>query len=373
MPNRYHRVKQRREADAVVPVPTAVQDFLASSAVKRLESKTQDEYRYTLTAFGQWCASHAISHDRKANTWKAVSIREKHDPIMLHRVDAQVVHCFLEHLAATHKPAKAGANQLSASTLALYVKDIKRFLNWCVLDEQYCHHVLAVTAQRIQKPTIEETILETFTSSQIEALFQACDKEESEHLRLRDRAIVALFLDTGIRESELLRLTIEHVSLDPKDPHVRIFGKGKKWGEVGFGEQTRRFLQRYLRLFREPTIEHKIVSQLRGLPDREMHQRKKQLIAQERFFVNRAGQPLTKSGLYQIIVRLGEWADIQGVRCSPHTFRHTFSVMFIRNGGDIYQLSRLLRHSSIKVTEVYLKSLRQSEARKGAKSVLDNL
>jgi integrase/recombinase XerD len=45
----------------------------------------------------------------------------------------------------------------------------------------------------------------------------------------------------------------------------------------------------------------------------------------------------------------------------------------MRNGGDIYTLSKLLRHSSVKVTEEYLKSLRQSEARKGAKSVLDNL
>lgn len=53
--------------------------------------------------------------------------------------------------------------------------------------------------------------------------------------------------------------------------------------------------------------------------------------------------------------------------------RHTFAAMFIRNGGDIYALSKILRHSSVKVTEEYLKSIQQWEARKTSKSVLDNL
>jgi len=90
-------------------------------------------------------------------------------------------------------------------------------------------------------------------------------------------------------------------------------------------------------------------------------------------FVGRSGDPLTKNGLYQIIKRLGQWAHVKGVRCSPHTFRHTFAALFIKNGGDIYKLSKLLRHSSIGVTEQYLKSLQQSEVRKGTKSVLDSL
>jgi integrase/recombinase XerD len=91
--------------------------------------------------------------------------------------------------------------------------------------------------------------------------------------------------------------------------------------------------------------------------------------------MNRYGRSLRPNGLYQIFDRLGQWAGISPdeVRCSPHTCRHTFAVNFIRQGGDIYTLSKLLRHSSIKVTEEYLKSLKQSEARRGAKSVLDNL
>src|SRR5581483_10399578 len=234
-------------------------------------------------------------------------------------------------------------------------------------------HVLAVTVQRIQKPKIEETIIEVFTEADIEALFDACHREQSEHLAVRDTAIVSLLLDTGIRATECCTLTIGNVDLNPKDSHIRVLGKGRRWGEVGFGEQTRRSMQKYLRMFREPTIEYRIADKLKKLPVRAAQQTKRQLMADERFFVNRAGEPLTRTGLHQLIERLGEWAGIEGVRCAPHDFRHTFSVFFMRNGGDIYQLSRILRHSSVKVTEEYLKALRQAEARRGAKSVLDNL
>jgi integrase/recombinase XerD len=368
------KIRQRTESASIVSVLDAVQDFLSSAEVKALRPKTQQEYTYNLTVFGEWCATHSLSQDRQTKVWTAIKPRQKHDAIMLHRVDNQVVHCFLEHLQQTHKPAKANHDQLSTHTLAQYVKDVKIFLNWCVLDEQYAHHVQAIVVARIQKPELEETIIETFSSEQLEALRLACKKEGSYHLQLRDLAILLTLLDTGIRATELVTLTIGHVHLDARDPHIRVYGKGSKWREVGLGEEARRVAQRYVREFRQPTIENHIHAQLVKLPPREQSQVKRQLIQQERLFVNRAGKPLTKSGLEQVIARLGEWAGIEGVRCSPHTFRHTFAINFMRtNDNDIYRLSKLLGHTSVKVTENYLKSWRQSEARKGAKSVVDNL
>lgn len=372
-PNKYFRVRERKEADAAIPVIDAVQDFLATVEVKKLQPGTRVEYEHNLLAFASWCAKHSLVQNKKDQTWGVTSVRKSYDPIMLHRVNDQAVHLFLEHLAETSKPSKSDHEQLSSWTFANYVKCIKRFLNWCLLDEQYSEHVKAITVQRIKKPKIEETIIETFSPEQIDALFVACAKEESDHLYMRDKAILALLLDSGIRANELCTLTIGNTDLSTDDPHIRILGKGPKWGEVGMGEQARRAIARYIRQFREPTIELKIAEQLKKLPPSAAQQAKRQAMAQERVFVNRAGRPLTKGGLLQLIVRLGEWAGVEGVRCSPHTFRHTFARMFMENGGDIFKLSRILRHTSVKTTENYLKSLMQSEARKGAKSVLDNL
>lgn len=366
------RIKQRTASDCVIPVLQAVQDFLASAEVRHLKPKTQAEYTHVLTTFGQWCATHSLSLDRRTNTWTAIKAREKHDPIALSRIDNQAIYCFLEHIRATHKPAKVTNSQVSQSTLVLYTKDIKRFLNWCSMDELYSQHVSFITIQRIQKPKIEETILEIFTEEQIEALKTACKREVSEHLCMRDLALLLLLLDTGIRAAELCRLTIGHVHLDAKDPHIRVYGKGDKWREIGLGAEARRTIQRYIREFREPTVEYEVRKQLAKLPTHQRAQVKRQYLHQARLFVNRSAKSLTNSGLGQIIGRLGEWAEIEGVRCSPHTFRHTFSINFmLNNNNDIYRLSKLLGHTSVKVTENYLKSWRQAQAREGVKWASD--
>lgn len=53
----------------------------------------------------------------------------------------------------------------------------------------------------------------------------------------------------------------------------------------------------------------------------------------------------------------GKKLRITGVRFSPHTMRHTFAVTFLRNGGDVYVLSRILGHSSITTTTKHLRSM----------------
>lgn len=344
------KVHQREEKELVYSVREAVDNYL--KAIKKLSEQTQREYREELYVFAAWCRENGI---------------------LLHQVDNLVVDGFLEHLRETHKPSKRDSLELSSYTLAGYVRVIKAFLAWCVADETYGKQVRATTVSRIESPQIVERIIETFSAEQISALFDACAKEESEHLQMRDRAILALLLDSGIRANELCTLTIGHTHLDPKDAYVRIYGKGRKWGEVGLGEKSRREVARYIRQFREPTVEYEVELATPNLLPRQYKQAVQEALQQARLFVNRYGQPLTTSGLYRMVDRLGEWAGITGVRCSPHTFRHTFAKLFMLNGGDIYRLSKLLRHNSVATTEQYLKSLTMTEARKGAKSVLDTL
>ncbi|HEX9503837.1 MAG TPA: tyrosine-type recombinase/integrase [Patescibacteria group bacterium] len=340
------KIKKRSESEDVF-VQEVTQEYLSSPHVRKLSPRTQEEYQQELGVFSDWCSCRQICNEKGKREVIAG------EGLMLHQIDQHAVQFFLEHLQVTHKPTKK--SELSTYTLAGYVRVIKSFLNWCLQDEQYGCCTSSVVIQRIENPKVIEVIIETFSPEQIQALFKACDKEESEHLQMRDKAILAVLLDCGLRATELITLTIGNISLDTKDAYVRVLGKGNKWGEVGLGEQSRRYVHKYVRMFRISTIG-------------------KQIPLQDALvFVNRYGEQLTKSGLWRIVDRLGDWAKIEGVRCSPHTFRHTYARMFMQNGGDIYKLSKLLRHSSVSVTEQYLKSLQQSEARKGAKSVLDNL
>ena len=224
-------------------------------------------------------------------------------------------------------------------------------LSWYTSDDQCSAHVQERIIKRIEKPKVTETIIETFSPEQIQALFKATDKEESEHLQLRDKAILAVLLNTGLRVTELITLTIGNVNLDAKDAYVRVLGKGNKWGEVGLGRLERCYVQKYIRIFREPTIEHEVSHQCKHFIDVHYKQKIAETMQSSLVFVNRYGESLTKAGLWRMIDRLGEWANIEGMKCSQHVFRHTFSRLFIENGGDIYTLSKLLRHSSVSVTE----------------------
>ena len=73
-----------------------------------------------------------------------------------------------------------------------------------------------------------------------------------------------------------------------------------------------------------------------------------------RLFLNDNGLPLTKNGIQQMLRRAGRRAGIQGVRCSPHTLRHSFAKHYLLNGGDIYSLQKILGHSSLASVRIYL-------------------
>src|ERR1700694_587759 len=99
-------------------------------------------------------------------------------------------------------------------------------------------------------PKLQVKIIETFTKDQVKAMLAACEKEFDHNLAVRDRAILYVLYDTGIRASELRGLTLDHVYLRPDDAYLKVLGKGDKWREVGLGKDARTALHRYLTRYR---------------------------------------------------------------------------------------------------------------------------
>jgi integrase/recombinase XerD len=139
-----------------------------------------------------------------------------------------------------------------------------------------------------------------------------------------------------MRVSELCGLCVQDVFED----HIRVFGKGKKEREVGISPQVAKQLWKYVNHYRKPADED-----------------------EERVFINRYGQPVTPNGVEQLLIDIKNRSGITGVRVSAHTFRHTFARMYLEQGGEIYKLSRLMGHSSVEVTEEYLKDFNVRSAR----------
>jgi integrase/recombinase XerD len=142
----------------------------------------------------------------------------------------------------------------------------------------------------------------------------------------RLQALVLLLLDTGLRIEEALTLGRNQIDLD--NLLLKAAGKGNKERVVPISSELRKVLWRHLQ--------------------RQSH---------DLVFSTQRGGRLTQRNVLRDLKGLCADLDITGVRCSPHTLRHTFAVAYLRNGGNLFYLSRILGHSSVTTTQRYLESL----------------
>lgn len=308
----------------------AVMEYLQD--IKHLAKRTQIVYRQRLTVFAQWCSGQGIP---------------------LEQVNNKTVQSFLAWLRTNHKPRRTGKGELSTHTTAGYVRCIWALLHWALEDEEYSQYVKLQTVKGIKMGKLEQTVKGVFTDEELDALFAACGHPDKPHeYQLRDAAILSLLLDCGIRSAELRALTIGNVTLDADDSYISVRGKGNKWRELPLGTRTRRALSRYLRHYRRGAAKNEPV------------------------FLSRHGGQLAHESLTYILLRLKAVSGLpEDCQVNPHKFRHSYSARFIASGGDIYDLQKALGHSSLAVTEGYIRSLSAKAVRKRKErpSVLDQL
>ncbi len=201
---------------------------------------------------------------------------------------------------------------LSPVSVAGYVRGVKAFGNWCAAEELAEARALRV----LRRPRVPHKLVEPLSD---EALRRLLDGAST-----RDRAILLLFFDTGLRLSELAGL--RSADLRP-DGSVKVMGKGARERIVPVGSTARQALARYLR-------------QGDGAPDGVI-------------FRSRRGGALGWRGIQQVFRRLKLRAGIPG-RCSPHTLRHTFAHAYLVNGGDAFSLQRILGHATLDMVKRYV-------------------
>ena len=156
---------------------------------------------------------------------------------------------------------------------------------------------------------------------------------------LRDIAVLELLFSTGIRVSELCRLSPETFSITGAQLRLLIFGKGSKERviEVDMPESVK-VIERYLCVF-ESEIE-----------------------TSGCILVNRDGRALSTQSVRQIVNRYTKLADLP-LHITPHMFRHTFATSLLEAGVDIRYIQSLLGHSSISTTQIYTYVSSQQQAK----------
>jgi site-specific recombinase XerD len=216
-----------------------------------------------------------------------------------------------------------GVKAVSVNT---YLRCINVYFHWRDGKGEKC--CPQCTHIRIPKLKEEQLILATFTPQHVKALLDWRPKHFAE---VRLHTLVCLYLDTGLRLSEALGLAKTDVDLE--NLVLKVKGKGGKHRLVPISVECRKVLYRW-NLRRDSATQHASLN-----------------------FCTLKAVGLSVRNFERDFKELCNKLNITGIRCSPHTLRHTFAVGYLRAGGNLFYLSRILGHTNIKTTQRYLQSL----------------
>ncbi|MEK4284023.1 MULTISPECIES: tyrosine-type recombinase/integrase [Ureibacillus] len=188
-------------------------------------------------------------------------------------------------------------------------------------------------------------VIETFDIKQISQMLKACDVRT--FVGFRDYTIIMLLLETGIRANELIGIQVTDIIWHDKVIRIRN-AKGQYERFVPIQKKMIEQLKKYVAI--------------RGTVDTEY------------LFITQDETPMSKRQLQNRIAIIGKKANIKNVRCSPHTFRHTFAKLSVMNGANAFQLQAILGHTTLEMTKVYVNLFSNEISESHAKfSPLNNL
>lgn len=158
-------------------------------------------------------------------------------------------------------------------------------------------------------------------------------------LDVRNKLMMTLLFDTGLRNNELCNLKVT----DIRDTYIFVDGKGKKQRVVPISPVLNKQIIKYNRV-RTHYIKDKFAYQT------------------EFYLLSQKGRKLTIEAIERIVKDCGEACGVRkGIRISPHTCRHYFAQAQLKNGCDLYTLSRLMGHNNPNITKIYLRSMKDDD------------
>ncbi|GAP14879.1 site-specific recombinase XerD [Longilinea arvoryzae] len=224
-------------------------------------------------------------------------------------------------------PSAKTIGPLSPSALDNHWKSLRSFFGWCERKLKLPRPDLS-----LQKPKYKLPEVVPFTQEQMTKLFtyatnNFADGETRKYKMsrptgLRDVVILTLLIETGVRLGELCRMQVQDLDKDGSLV-VRPFGSSRKSRPrmVYLGQRARFHVWRYLASREDLRPEDAII-------------------------------PLAPDRIRALLYSLGQRAGVNDVH--PHRFRHTFALEYLRNGGDVFTLQRLLGHSTLDMVQHYI-------------------
>ena len=249
-------------------------------------------------------------------------------------VEADDISAWFAHMRIT---PGANGKVRSERTIQTYARSARAFFHWLVRRGTLEHNPF----DRVVFPKVGRPLIQTMSDEEFEKLLLACAPPNetgpfAERAAVRNRAILWLLYDTGIRVSELCGLRVG--DFDRKHGLITVKGKGSKERRIALGTNCLRNLFYYLDKHR-PDVEELAEWGSTG---------------EDHLFLSETRQPLTKNGMEMLFKRLKARAGITGKRVSPHILRHTFAINYLMKSNDPFSLQELLGHEDLATVQNYM-------------------
>lgn len=301
--------------------PQILKDFLAyHETIKGQSQKTISEYYLDLRMFLRFMK--LMRNDMPIHTrLDDISIRDV-TLDFIKEITTSDIFDFLSYLANDRTPnpdAPAPEYGISPSARARKLSALKSFYKYLtVRTKQLSENPVA----DLEYPKLRKSLPRYLTLEQSAALLQAVSGPNEK----RDYAIIMLFLNCGIRRSELVGLNLTDVYED----RIRVVGKGNKERIVYFGTPCRKALDAYL-----------------------CERNKKVLSDNRALFGSRDNNRISVTAVHRLIKKYLLMAGLDATQFSAHKLRHTAATMMLSGGVDVKTVQEVLGHENLNTTQIY--------------------
>ncbi|MBD1371505.1 tyrosine-type recombinase/integrase [Hazenella sp. IB182357] len=324
----------------VAQFPEDIQEFFLEMISAERSIQTIANYAYDFALFFDYIKEKDVSiEDVNARTIKRFFRQIEHGyertvHVKIYKINASTGRKEPTWITRTHfrENSQAGKRRKRASLRSLFRYLVKiRVLDRDPMEEYEDQSLKSRSKQRVPVFLTKEEALRLIQS--VQTYHKRKNIKSKKWQEMRDLAIILLFLNTGMRVSEMFQLNQNSIQKDGDTYRIIILGKGGKERMLKLNNTVTATLNDYLR-FRP---EHSSPKELNAL------------------FLNKNHSRLSRKGITAVIKKYVQEANLppKAANISPHKLRHTLATLLLSNGENLRVVQEILGHSSIQTTQIY--------------------